>query len=196
MIDTVGPWPGGRRWHSVGCLGWICYFLPCWARSGTLFKVVLGVRWGNPLTVFELGESIQERARVCVFRMLPNTVMCAFYWEQCGTCSGKLVREIQNLSLSEIGEFSPLSSEPAAVWGFEGDISDAITISTGRVPPGPQISLLHSKLIPAALFAHNVADTSCPPGLASLHEQPDSKRWARAPTFLLNEDGSFNNWFC
>ena len=59
---------------------------------------------------------------------------------------------------------------------LEGDISDAITISTGRVPPGPQISLLLSKLIRAALFAHNIADTSCPPGLASLHEQPDGKR--------------------
>lgn len=65
--DTVwGAWVGFVTFYRAG--------------PETLFKVVLGVRWGNPLMVFELGEGIRkECARVCVFRMLPNTVMCDFY---------------------------------------------------------------------------------------------------------------------
>lgn len=53
--------------------------------------------------------------------------MCASTENNVEPVLESLVREIK-LSLSEIGEFSPLSSEPAAVCGFEGDISDAITI--------------------------------------------------------------------
>ena len=47
---------------SLGCLGCICHFLPCWARSGTLFKVVLGVTGGGIHQLFLSWERAYRRS--------------------------------------------------------------------------------------------------------------------------------------
>lgn len=57
---------------SLGCLGCICHFLPFWARSGTLFKVVLGVTGGG---IHQLVLSWERAYR----RSVPESVSSGCY---------------------------------------------------------------------------------------------------------------------